>query len=86
MITSRLSDAEKVWMTVRGFNFRMGETHTDPFHPFDHPLVTWHHYSPSNRENYFGQVTLSAQHTCPAWSAALRMALIVRLETKGGLP
>ncbi len=46
----------EVWMTVKGFNYRHGETHTDPFHPFDHPLVTWHHYSPSNRENYFGQV------------------------------
>ncbi|BDA44744.1 hypothetical protein COCOBI_06-2220 [Coccomyxa sp. Obi] len=52
------NEPHEVWMTVRGFNFRMGETHTDPFHPFDHPLVTWHHYSPSNRENYFGQVLM----------------------------
>ena len=50
-------EPHEVWMTVKGFNFRLGETHTDPFHPFDHPLVSWHHYSPSNRENYFGQVS-----------------------------
>ena len=50
-------EPHEVWMTVKGFNFRLGETHTDPFHPFDHPLISWHHYSPSNRENYFGQVT-----------------------------
>ena len=45
----------QLWETINGFNFRHGETHTDPFHPFDHPLTDWRHYSPSNRENYFGQ-------------------------------
>ena len=48
--------AWQVWKTVQGFNFRHGETHTDPFHPFDHPLAEWRYYSPSNREGYFGQV------------------------------
>ncbi len=46
----------EVWMTVKDFNYREGETHTEPFHAFEHPLAVWHHYSPSNRENYFGQV------------------------------
>ena len=50
--------AHEVWMTVKDFNFREGETHTEPFHPFEHPLAVWHHYSPSNRENYFGQVIM----------------------------
>lgn len=61
-------------MTVRGFNFRHGETHTDPFHPFDHPLAEWHHYSPSNRENYFGQVEAS-MHTRKAASKQPLMLL-----------
>lgn len=46
----------QVWDTVSGFNFRHGETHTDPFLPFEHPLAEWRYYSPSNREGYFGQV------------------------------
>ena len=45
----------EVWRTVDSFHFRVEETHTDPFYPFDHPLAIWHHYSPSNREIYFGQ-------------------------------
>ena len=27
----------EMWMTVKDFNFRHGETHTDPFHPFETP-------------------------------------------------
>ena len=46
----------EVWKTVDSFHFRVEETRTDPFYPFDHPLADWHHYSPSNREVYFGQV------------------------------
>jgi hypothetical protein len=46
----------ELWQTVGNFHWREGETHTDPFYPFDHPLALWHAYSPSNREPYFGQV------------------------------
>ena len=54
----------QVWESVKGFNWRHGETHTDPFHPFEHPLAEWHHYSPSNRENYFGQVCTFCREFC----------------------
>lgn len=54
-----MAAAVQVWKTIPAFHFRPGDTHTDPFHPFDHPLVSWHRYSPSNRENYFGQVHTS---------------------------
>ena len=60
----------EIWRTIVNFNFRDGETHTDPFHPFEHPLATWHQYSPSNRENYFGQVSGSAEESRglkPCW-------------------
>ena len=56
----------EIWRTVMSFNFRDGETHTDPFHPFEHPLATWHQYSPSNRENYFGQVPLDKPSMLPS--------------------
>ena len=62
----------QVWETVKGFNWRHGETYTDPFHPFEHPLAEWHHYSPSNRENYFGQVCTSCKQCCQVCSPCMR--------------